>query len=403
MSLETRWKIPRILCIIAMENPDLEYCPTIPTIVSLCLHFLNEEETYILVHLMIKQSTQNSWYFPTSFKGHQTFLLTFSDIIRKRYKKHLQENTLEKISTSHKKIYDHIVSLGITTESFTALWFDSLFVNSLPFQVVLRIFDSYLDEGANMLYRIGLGLIKIHHLRLLKTKVKEEFMMVLNQLISNNYDQNMLLKVSCALDLPREKLLKMEKKAAKKIKKSGVSHDFQRTVYYRPKIIESSCIIPDEEFEYIWSYLPARYRIMDPLRVFYTGVDGWSLRNLIIKCEKRKPTILLVKTKDEKVFGAFVTEEWKMSPKSYFGDNSCFVFSLKPKEAKYQWEPGNPPYFVTVSTMAISIGGGKGAAIIIEADLLKGRSEPSDTFKNVSLTGSSDMFNIIAIEMYTFI
>lgn len=39
---------------IAMENPELDYCPILCDLVPLLLHYLTEEETYVAIHLMMK-------------------------------------------------------------------------------------------------------------------------------------------------------------------------------------------------------------------------------------------------------------------------------------------------------------------------------------------------------------
>lgn len=78
-------------------------------IVALLLHFLSEEETYIIVHLMIKQSLQNKKYLLFGLKENKKFAVMFADLMKSRYCKKQEKDTADKRKTSHKKIYDRIL------------------------------------------------------------------------------------------------------------------------------------------------------------------------------------------------------------------------------------------------------------------------------------------------------
>jgi hypothetical protein len=67
-------------------------------------------------------------------------------------------------------------------------------------------------------------------------------------------------------------------------------------VYYRPKITTPSTIIQNEDFEILWSWLPSRFRIRDPLLLFSTSTDGYSLISLLKAIGDTSPTILILKT-----------------------------------------------------------------------------------------------------------
>ena len=208
-----------------------------------------------------------------------------------------------------------------------------------------------------------------------------------------------LMKVSFSIDFLRSDFTKLEKKNKRRVLNLSEPH----FVYYRPKIIQSSMIIPDEEFEIIWSFLVDRYRILDPKLVYYSGNDGFSLKTVLNKCEGKKPTLVLIKTNKNAVFGAFVSEEWNKDPFKYFGNSESFVFSLHPNEAKYGWQKGNPTYFAMLTETTLSFGHGNGCAIWLDSELLNGRTEHCDTFKNEPLHGEQNTsFQCAAIEIYTF-
>lgn len=63
------------------------------------------------------------------------------------------------------------------------------------------------------------------------------------------------------------------------------------------------------------------------------------------RCENHEPTILLVRTTCDHVFGAYCSVGWNNRNKrdeygnnqTYYGTGETFLFSLRPVPAKYQW------------------------------------------------------------------
>ncbi len=67
----------------------------------------------------------------------------------------------------------------------------------------MRVFDAFLNEGINILYRVALGLIKMHHLTLLKLENKDTFLQELDRITFSTFDQDKLMKVGDILRLIR--------------------------------------------------------------------------------------------------------------------------------------------------------------------------------------------------------
>lgn len=62
-------------------------------------------------------------------------------------------------------------------------------------KTVLRIFDSFLNEGGKILYRVALGFLKKMKAELLKTITEKRFIKVLSQHAHNWSDADALMKV----------------------------------------------------------------------------------------------------------------------------------------------------------------------------------------------------------------
>ncbi|POM75881.1 Hypothetical protein PHPALM_6949, partial [Phytophthora palmivora] len=58
-------------------------------------------------------------------------------------------------------------TLGVDFEPFTLKWFLCLFLNTLPFEPVMRIWDVFFCEGSHVLLRVGLALLKLNQPRIM--------------------------------------------------------------------------------------------------------------------------------------------------------------------------------------------------------------------------------------------
>jgi len=80
--------------------------------------------------------------------------------------------------------------------------------------------------------------------------------------------------------------------------------------------------------------LPKRLRILDPKLLFRSETDGFSLVTLLDRCRDQAPTVLLISSKDRRVFGAFVTDPWQTGLGRPYGGRDCFLFTIYPVPKK---------------------------------------------------------------------
>lgn len=69
-----------------------------------------------------------------------------------------------KLPAVHKKLQELEMSLHIVTSA----WFTHLFVDQLPFETLLRVWDAFLLEGSKVILRVSLALFKINQDELIK-------------------------------------------------------------------------------------------------------------------------------------------------------------------------------------------------------------------------------------------
>jgi len=395
--------VKRILCVVGMENPGMNYLPVLPDVVCLLLHYMNEADCYTMVHCMLKAELENrpqfmeecgllqeigtKRYMTATSRAVELFGFTFDDFI----KKHAP------------KLAQLMRTLSFNRHLFAEKFFNGLFINFFPFQTVLRIFDAFLSEGSKVLYRVGIAFLKRLQTipDVMQCETAQELEKVVEYVAMQTFDSDALMKKAFSLRLKRSQVQELHCKNKNLL--NNHHSEFSNDIYYRPKITTPSKVIQDEQFEIIWSWLPKRYCIKDPILLYDTDTKGYSLRNLLSSVSSESPTLLIIKSADGKgVFGAFISHEWVKHSK-FYGDRQCFLWRMLPEPQRYGWEEGCLDLFMLIETSYVHIGGGNGCGIRFDDEINRGVTEPCDTFKNPPLTvdGSTD-FVVAALEIYGF-
>jgi hypothetical protein len=71
------------------------------------------------------------------------------------------------------KLQAHLAAEGLHSSMFATQWFITLFAYSLPFDVVLRIWDVLMLEGTKALFRVSLALLSTQQDALVKLPFEE--------------------------------------------------------------------------------------------------------------------------------------------------------------------------------------------------------------------------------------
>ncbi|KAJ3657069.1 hypothetical protein Zmor_016101 [Zophobas morio] len=123
----------------------------------------------------------------------------------------------------------------------------------------------------------------------------------------------------------------------------------------------------------LWSWLPVRITMYQPILLYTTEEHGCSLTTFYVRVEHHEPTLLMIKTCNNEVFGAYCSSRWgernqkddRGNRQAYFGTGETFLFSLYPERAKYQWvgiegdKVGHgAELFMAADSKMITIGGG---------------------------------------------
>ncbi|XP_076065977.1 GTPase-activating protein skywalker isoform X2 [Oratosquilla oratoria] len=184
----------------------------------------------------------------------------------------------------------------------------------------------------------------------------------------------------------------------------------------------NSMVVVKDELLTVWGWLPMRMTMHQPVLVYTTEEHGCSLTTFYQRVEKHEPILLLVRTTNDHVFGCYCSTALEQrnikdefgNRQTYFGTGETFLFSLRPNVAKYQWvgitrqQQGaavsgvehSAELFIHADNNMITIGGGKGQALMLDQELRFGKTEMCQTFDNPPLCPDTD-FEVKVVEVYS--
>jgi len=134
-----------------------------------------------------------------------------------------------------------------------------------------------------------------------------------------------------------------------------------------------------------------------------TSGENWTVFANCI--EDQGSTIVIVKDKDDNIFGGFASNEWDHKPK-FYGDNRSFLFTLRPEINIYKATDINDHYqYFNDQQQSLPNGLGMGGQLdyfgfFISSDFVHGHSKGvSTTYNNPNLSSKQE-FELEAVEVW---
>uniref|UniRef100_M3XL47 TBC1 domain family member 24 n=1 Tax=Latimeria chalumnae TaxID=7897 RepID=M3XL47_LATCH len=435
--------VRKIVTCVADQFPDISFCPILPALVALLLHYSKDEaDCFEKVCRLLSCNDPGRRLVDQTFLGYESSCMTFGDLVNKY------------CPGAHKLI----VNISDDVMEVYTDWLKWLF-GDLPLEYAARVFDVFLVEGYKVLYRVALALLKFFR------KMREGQSPELGDMkadlqhfvqgIAKSVPVEKLLEKAFAFRLFSRKeihLLQVANEKALHQKGITVKQKSRQNVHLAVDAENfKSDVVSSKEMRELWSWIPERFALCQPLLLFTTAEHGCSLNRFYAHCEGQEPTILLIKTTEGEVCGAYLSTDWSDRRKhgnklSFFGTGECFVFRLKPEVEHYEWvvikhpdlasansstysDSPQPPSFLSGdnpssrlspflaarhfdlpsktasmfmagNSESIIIGGGDGYALYIDADLNRGQTSHCNTFNNQPLC--SETFRITVLEVWGF-
>uniref|UniRef100_UPI00398E3331 TBC1 domain family member 24 isoform X1 n=1 Tax=Pristiophorus japonicus TaxID=55135 RepID=UPI00398E3331 len=448
--------VRKIVVCISDQFPDISFCPVLPAIVALLLHYsADEADCFEKVCRLLACNDHTKHFVDQTFLAYESSCMTFGDLANKY------------CQGAHKLI----VSASEDVLEVYSDWLRWMF-GDLPFNYAARVLDIFFVEGFKVLYRVALALLKFF--RKIRTGQPEKSANVRADIqsfvqgIGEHIPVEKLLEKAFSIRLFSRKEIRLLRDANEKaLKQKGITVNQKRHNVHLAVNVENfkSDIVSAKEMRAIWSWIPERFALCQPVLVFTTLDHGYSLNRFYTRCEGYEPTIILIKTTEAEVCGAYLSTDWRERRRggnklSYFGTGECFVFKLQPEMERYEWviikhpeleapksaldacpesplqpgildtespreqglltSTGDPadrlsPFlatrhfnltskatsmFMAGSAESIIVGGGGCPALYIDGNLNHGTTGRSSTFDNLPLC--SETFQISVLEVWGF-
>lgn len=414
----------RVVSVLGYACPDITYSPSLYPITAALLHFMPEEECY---HCMASLVASKEKMFIT-----QTKLLN-----------EVTWKTVMQIAKKHaKSAAQHLSRLSgaIGPERIYADW-QWWILAALPFPHLVRVLDCFFHEGIKVFYRVALAILILFH-KHSTNQSSDWYAEATKNGVDHAIDKfcrNMpasptkLLRTAFSIRaLSSQYISRVFIKTEMTLKSKQVitgsrlvrsrSSDNLPTSQSQVNIQMMSHTLTIRELFTLWSWLPVRITMYQPVLLYTTEEHGCSLTTFYVRVEHHEPTLLMIKTCNNEVFGAYCSTRWfernqkdeRGNRQAYFGTGETFLFSLHPVRAKYPWvgtledkaeDEGKSHHALTLfmagdSTM-ITVGGGDGQAIWMDENIRFGKTDRCSTFNNPPLCPSGD-FEIRVLEVYGF-
>jgi len=168
-----------VLLAYAVRNPSIGYCQSMNYIVALLLLFMDEDHAFWQLTTMVEEVLPTGFY-----TDDMSSLLGDLDVF------------IELVRIKLPKVSEHFAALNIDLGAICSQWFLLAFVNVLPLETTLRVWDCLLLEGFVVLFRVSLAILRYNEGTLLGTTETGEGIEQLAGAPANAVRCNHLLKLS---------------------------------------------------------------------------------------------------------------------------------------------------------------------------------------------------------------
>ncbi|CAL0316281.1 unnamed protein product [Lupinus luteus] len=170
----------RLLTAYARHNPSVGYCQAMNFFAGLLLLLMPEENAFWTLMGILDDYFDG--YYSEEMLESQVDQLVFEELVRERFP----------------KLANHLDYLGVQVAWVTGPWFLSIFVNMLPWESVLRVWDVLLFEGNRvMLFKTAAALVDLYGPALVTTKDAGDAVTLLQSLSGSTFDSSKLVLTAC--------------------------------------------------------------------------------------------------------------------------------------------------------------------------------------------------------------
>lgn len=180
LGVDGRNALRHVLTAYARHNPKVGYCQAMNFFAGLLLLMMPEENAFWTLTGILDDCFEG--YFSEEMLEPQVDQLVLEELVRSHFP----------------RLMTHLDTLGVQVAWISGPWFLSIFVNVLPWESVLRVWDVLLYEGnRSMLFRTTLALLELHGSAIMTTKDAGDVVTMMQSLASATFDSSQLVLNAC--------------------------------------------------------------------------------------------------------------------------------------------------------------------------------------------------------------
>ncbi|KAH9481920.1 TBC domain-containing protein C4G8.04 [Psilocybe cubensis] len=172
-------KLRRVLIAYSRRNPSVGYCQGMNLITStLLLVHADEEEAFWMLTAIVERILPEDFFSPSLLPSRACPLVLLD---------YVQEYT--------PKLHAHLNDLGVDLAAICFSWFLSLFTDCLPVETLFRVWDVFLVDGPDVLFRVALGILRNNEGELLRCESIPAVYVALENLPTRMWEADKLLQL----------------------------------------------------------------------------------------------------------------------------------------------------------------------------------------------------------------
>lgn len=149
---------------------------------TLLLVYGNEEDAFWVLSAIVERLLPEEFFSPTLLPSRACPLVL-----------------LEYVQEHMPKLHAHLESLGVDLPAICFSWFLSLFTDCLPVETLFRVWDVFLVDGIDVLFRVSLAILKSREQELLACGSVPAVYTALENLPTRMWEADRLLQAEAEL------------------------------------------------------------------------------------------------------------------------------------------------------------------------------------------------------------
>ncbi|PFH48478.1 hypothetical protein AMATHDRAFT_81780 [Amanita thiersii Skay4041] len=176
-------KLRRVLTAYSRRNPSVGYCQGMNLVTStLLLVFADEEDAFWTLAAIVERILPEDFFSPSLLPSRACPLVL-----------------LDYVQEYAPKLYAHLSSLDVDLAAICFSWFLSLFTDCLPVETLFRVWDLFLIDGLDTLFRVALVILRSNEQELLRCESIAALYVALENLPTRMWEADKIMQLEAEL------------------------------------------------------------------------------------------------------------------------------------------------------------------------------------------------------------